>query len=383
MTALVVALSTVALVGCEVRGTAQRTALDIDAGQYKTVKSDAGIGTPAWMAGAELGAYVPYPAEIDERLDHARLGTSPLGTLDQLAEFVDGVEDVPENKKFQFGFLTESLDEAVKLSRSLMLGVLRYPDEGTARAAAAATAEANLAARIAQDKKFDNDGRRRLSEPAGFPAGAKLIQGRDSIGTISMMLLVPHGRDVLLMDYYNSYTSETEALDTLKRAVGLMTDRIEGAGGVDVASSMRNVDVVELTVPFRSGVDPLMKFEGTAALRKAYAHSYNYSPRVLKILTAAGVDVVGQRETAVFRAASKVKAEGLQKAFVDFEGDSWKRVGTPRDLPIADCAKTDDLFQPFQCTVVVGRYYATGSAKKLLDAQQKISAQYLILKERG
>ena len=383
-TALFIAASTAALSACAVDGTAKRGPIDLDPGTYRTAATSEGTGTASWMAGAALGAYVPYPSQIDDRLTGVMMGTTPIGSLKDLAQYVQGVETVDENKKLEFGFLTESFQRGETLTRSLMLGVLRFPDEGAARAAVKPTAEANLAARIAQDKRLDvDDTDRRVVSPSGFPAGSRAVEGRGEEGTVSTMLLVPHGNDVLLMDSYGRSAGDTTAI--LKRAVDRLVDGLADSGDVSMKTSMKNAEMLELTVPVgASSTDPLMKFAGTVTVPASYAHVYDDPVSAVKMFTEAGVDVVARRETTLFRATSAAKAQALKKDFAESSTPSARSLASPRDLPSATCVKAAGALTRYECTVVFDRYYATSaSSKSLLDAQQKISAQYLILQQRG
>ncbi|ALG84967.1 hypothetical protein ACH46_11245 [Gordonia phthalatica] len=386
---------TVALAGCEVSGTAHRVPVDVDAGQYKTVKTDAGVSSPRWMAGAELAAYVPFPSEIDDTMIRTTNGTAPAATLKNLGAHIDGAEKVPENAEFQFGFAAggNNSDPTVEGSpntRSLGFGVFRYTDAGAARAAVRPTAEANRAELIATRDRFDLEKVDVLVDDAGvgFPAGSMTVSseasGRDT--GMSTRVLVPHGRDVLMVHSYGRSAADTAS--TLKRSVDLMIERLAGSADVSEKSAMRNASFVTLTVPFLGDGDRMF-FDGTAVGPASYAHIYHDKKRGSRLLSQAGVDLIGQRETVVFRASSPAKASELRTGF-----ETWRRevdagsrkAASPRDLPTATCVEDVDSAtdKSYGCTVVVGRYYATASSRKsLLDAQQKISAQYLILKERG
>lgn len=370
-----------------------RSPIDIDPGPYKTVKTDAGTSSAKWMAGAQLGAYVPQLDEIDKRIVRATFGTTPLSSLKNLGGQIDGAETVPANKKFLFGFASAGNDSDPNSKRpmsttSLKIGVFRYTDAGAARAAITETVDAFRKETGANRKKLDLPEARLDVAPGGrdFPEGTLVITGGTSGKTVNSRVFAPHGSDILMVSVSDKTTASTTA--TSKRAIGLMIQRLAGSQSVTERSAMTDASFVTLTVPFRKDESRSI-FEGTVAGPRTYAHIYHQSLRADQMFTTAGVDLIATRETQLFRTASKDKATGLREAFAAWgrEDGSTRNVASPQDLPSAKCTESTEASsgdKSYECNLVYERYYATASSStSLLEAQQKISAQYLILKERG
>lgn len=393
----VIVLSTITLAACDVDGTAQRAPIDIDTGQYKTTKTTAETSSAAWIAGAQLGGYLPFLSEVDGRIVRATMGTSPLSSQKNLGGHIEGAENVPENQKFQFGFAVSGNDSNPiansASSMTLKLGVFRYSDAEAARAAVSPTAEANRAGLLAERKKLGLEPQEISVEPssAKFPAGSMTVATNAIVSdkakgpAVSIKTLIPHGNDMLLIASWGLPASDAAA--TTERAYDLMLAKLSGSEAVSEQTSMTNADFVTWTVPFRKD-ESRSGFDGTAVGPRSYSQRYHNRTHAMSMFTVADVDLIATRETVVYRAGSNDKAKGLATAFDTWlrKDDSERPLTSPRDIPTAKCSESTDSSgdKSYRCAVVVDRYYATASSfTTLLDAQQKISAQYLILKERS
>ena len=98
-------------------------------------------------------------------------------------------------------------------------------------------------------------------------------------------------------------------------------------------------------------------------------------------LTDAGSQHNAYWLTSVYRASTGTAADTLASRFVTAAtNDGWRRVASPRGLPIATCLTRDaSSGSQNECYVVVGRYVGQSDDASATAAAQQISAQYLIL----
>ncbi|BAW04336.1 conserved hypothetical protein [Nocardia seriolae] len=92
----------------------------------------------------------------------------------------------------------------------------------------------------------------------------------------------------------------------------------------------------------------------------------------------AGVDRVGYNGGAVFRARDAAGAAAIVAARAE-TSRTFRAVDPPANLPNAQCRKYTGpvpMSLPYYCYVRHDRYAAEVAASQLLDAQQRISAQY-------
>ncbi|WP_157762191.1 DUF7373 family lipoprotein [Nocardia yamanashiensis] len=104
----------------------------------------------------------------------------------------------------------------------------------------------------------------------------------------------------------------------------------------------------------------------------------------IKLFAEAGVDRLGFRGGTVYRARD---AAGAAKIVTEHAQTSrqFKAAESPTGLPNAKCRKYSgpSIAISYYCFVQHGRYAAEVSANQLLDAQQRISAQYATLVNAG
>lgn len=104
---------------------------------------------------------------------------------------------------------------------------------------------------------------------------------------------------------------------------------------------------------------------------------------VIGIFRAAGVDAIAANRAAVLRAGSHVQAQRLHTGLAAATEFAYAVAAPPKGLGQAACFSLKrgqpGLRPAFSCQVAVDRYVAQASGKSLLEAQQLISAQYLVL----
>lgn len=94
-----------------------------------------------------------------------------------------------------------------------------------------------------------------------------------------------------------------------------------------------------------------------------------------------GVDLYAEYGNILYRARDAAAAQDMRDELGD-PAKNFKSAAPPRNLPIAKCRQyhgpAGDAVH-FYCSVAYGRYAAQSWGEQLLDAQQRISAQYAIL----
>ena len=377
-----VAASVLAASGCTVEGTATRAPIDYDTGKYATVPDDSGLAVAKRRAAVALGEYLPFRADIDKRYIRGTSGVGPLSSVANLQSVIDHTDGVRENQAFLFGFSNsgDATDPSgtEKSPQWVDSSLLRFRDAAAARAAVRPNLQALIDGRVRQARDLDIDPPKnvRLAPIAGLPAGnLELRYDRTSY------LLVPHGADVLVSSLGGLDDREATALH--RRALPKLLAASDAARGVQITEDEPRRDVFTLSVPFADQDDRYL-FDGSVAGPHAFAHQYHDSGRFFDKLSEAGVDAVAVRATTLMRASSDSAARTLGDFFADVAG-SGTSVGapSPRDLPSATCFKhTDDRTDnvSYHCMLVHGRYFAETRGDELLDAQQIISAQYVILR---
>lgn len=377
--------------GCTVDGAPVRTPIELATGAYSTTRTDDDASGPKHRAAVALGEYIPFRTEIDPQIGHATIGSGPLSSIDNLRSVYDiDADSVPENSAFQFGF-TASGNNYVPDTRadldkreSLRTGVLRYADAAAARAAVDPTIDA-MAARW---KKMDEDNRADVqTKPlTGGPGGAVMVrQNNFHPGGVDVRALAVNGRDVLYAEVYGYSPGIAEK--TVRRSLIAQQKASDASRDIAVVDDYVNRDFFTLTVPYLR-VDKRYMFEGSVAGPRAFATKFHDDEKFFTAFTDAGVDLISERSTVLYRAGTSDQASRLREFFLAAWADGGSRaVASPVDLPSAKCIRgegdTGSDGPWFSCAVVVDRYVATAEGDTHEQAQQKIAAQFTLLSEFG
>ncbi|WP_039796160.1 DUF7373 family lipoprotein [Nocardia araoensis] len=353
----------------------------LDVGNYATTPRAYGTAKnpeQARMIEAErLANFVPMPSDIDPAFvsanpSIAKVFIEPKGSLGRIMDVSRFAEAAPD---FVAGFLSSAGSAPDNRGTDLVNAVLIFPDEQKAAAAAAALERVD----------FEANNRNTPVQIPKYPAAHAHWQPQDqSIGS-----WFATGKFVVytwVYDYVKVFLEKVDlpelltlvekSLDTVVPAIGrftptpvdqLMTVPVDMDGMLNRALPRPRED---------SWIDPPGAYTGHGAL-----HFTTDSAEDRKIIEAAGVDRYATDGTDLFRtrdaaAAAQLREQrgGLTKKFRGAE--------SPKGLPAAHCKEyigTKTVVVRFYCSVSYDRYAAFAWSHQLLDAQQRISAQYALL----
>ncbi|WP_378737298.1 hypothetical protein [Nocardia brasiliensis] len=353
----------------------------LDVGNYDTKPRQLGTAKSleqARMIEAErLGNFVPAPLDIDPRFVHgnafvATVFIEPKYSLGKIMAVDRFAEAAPD---FVAGFQSYGRTEKDARGIDLMNAVMIFPDEQKAAAAAAALERVDYEA---------SDRNTSVAIPKYPAAHAHWQPHQQSIGS-----WYATGKFVVytwIYDYLKIYIEKVDlpalvalvekSLDTVVPSITkfdptppdqLMTLPIDLDGMLERTIARPKED---------AWLNPPGAYHGRTAL-----HFVNNPAGTLRDIEKAGVDRYATNGVDLYRARDAAAASTLQK---DLGGLSkrFKRVESPAHLPAADCQEyigRGNLAIRFYCSVAYGRYAAFSASHQLLDAQQRISAEYTLL----
>ncbi|WOC13967.1 hypothetical protein MP11Mi_30790 [Gordonia sp. MP11Mi] len=372
-------MSTVLFAGCAVDGTATRRAIEYQTGHYSTSPTDTPLAVPERLAGMRLGEFIPFRGEIDQVFTERVSGTSPKSSPKNLSGFIPGAETVRANRAFRFGYTTSGTGEQNGKSVGVYAGVLRYSD-----AAAAAAAVSSMARRVAAEWRATltaagQKNRPRVAPLSGLGADNTVVSVEwIEPGTTRSLALVPHGSDVLVAVFNGMSASRTEALQ--KSTFTKLAEASDAGSGISVDQKQPNLDLYALAVA-NTSTDERYLYDGTVAGPRTQAQLADDSRVDYESLRAAGVDAVANRATVLYRAASSKQAAALRDHHsVAVSASGRSPVASPQDLPDIRCYRVADS-RAVECLLAFDRYFARAIGKDLADAQQRISAQVVLLQK--
>lgn len=353
----------------------------LDVGNYATTPRAYGTAKnpeQARMIEAErLANFLPPPSDIDpgfvfQNPSLSKVFIEPKNSLGRIMDVSRFAEAAPD---FVAGFFSNAGNAPDNRGTDLVNAVMIFPDEQKAAAAAAALERVD----------FEANNRNTPVQIAKYPAAHAHWQPTDqSIGS-----WFATGKFVVytwVYDYAKVYLEKVDlaellalvekSLDTVVPAIGrftptpvdqLMTLPVDIDGMLNRALPRPRED---------SWIDPPGAYTERGAL-----HFTIDSADDRRIIEAAGVDRYAADGTHLFRArdadsAARLREElgGLTKKFRGAE--------SPKGLPAAQCKEyigNETVVVRFYCSVSYDRYAAFAWSHQLLDAQQRISAQYALL----
>ncbi|WP_246002840.1 DUF7373 family lipoprotein [Nocardia tenerifensis] len=353
----------------------------LDVGNYDTKPRQLGAVKSLEQAriieAERLGNFVPAPMDIDPRFTHGNpfvptVFTDPKFALDKIMAVDRFAEAAPD---FVAGFQSYGRTDADTRGIDLLNAVLIFPSEQQAADAAAALERAD---RAADDRNVT------VAIPKYSAAQAHWQPQRQSIGS-----WYATGTFVVftwIFDYLKVFLEKVDlpamlalvekSLDTVVPSIAkfrptppdqLMSLQIDLDGMLNRTIARPKED---------AWLNPPGAFEARTAL-----HFVNDPPGTRRYLEKAGADRYASNGVELYRARDEAAAVALQK---DIGGltKRFRSAESPANLPAAECREyigRTRMAIRFYCSVAHGRYAAFSAAHQLLDAQQRISAEYAVL----
>ncbi|WP_223885284.1 DUF7373 family lipoprotein [Nocardia colli] len=324
-----------------------------------------------------LGNFVPVPLDIDSRFAHgnpfvATVFTDPKFALRDSMAVDRFTEAAPD---FVAGFQSYGRTEEDNRGIDLVNAVLIFPDEQKATDAAAALERVD---REAGDRNAT------VAIPKYPAAHAHWQPNQQSIGS-----WYATGKFVVytwIYDYLKVYLEKVDlpAMSTLvEKSLDTVVPSIAKFSPTPPDKLMDlqiDLDGVLNRTIARPREDSWLNPPGAFNARTAL-HFVNDPPSALRYLEKAGADRYASNGVELYRARDAVAAAALQK---DMGGlnKRFKSSAAPANLPTADCHEyigRTTMAIRFYCSVAYGRYAAFSASHQLLDAQQRISAEYTLL----
>ncbi|WP_280452966.1 DUF7373 family lipoprotein [Nocardia cyriacigeorgica] len=358
-----------------------------DVGGYPTLPRQLGApknkDVPRLVEAQRLANIMPLPVEIDPRFGYQGPGTRTFllpgeAHLSPIHRWISEEHFADDAKGFISGFsATAQSTKASALATTLSSNVLIFTD-----AAAATDAAAKLSrARFLRDDKGP-------VEPVKldkFPAAH--VRWQPSQQTLASWLA--QGEFVIVTIAYNAEAlmlgeSDLPGLSALaEKAITATSTSLEKFEPTPADKLMENSidpDGMRSISLARPMGDSFVNVPGTYDLHGSLHFPTDPVERKQELVDA-GVDRVAHDAGELYRTADAESAQELKDKSSQLNR-MFRSAPAPKGLPQATCTEYKGPAQGairFYCHVAFDRYYAFMAAEQLLDAQQRISAQYAIL----
>ncbi|MFD3507633.1 hypothetical protein [Nocardia sp. NPDC058666] len=353
----------------------------LDVGNYPTQPRRLGTVTSMpqarWIEAERLGDYVPTPGDIDPRFVHANPWMASvflepdksLGRFMAIDRFAEAAPD------FIGGFVSSGESEPNNDGIELVNAVMIFPDEQ--RAAAAAIALEQLDFGYAANQPI---------EIPGYPAAKAHWQPhKQSIGSwYATGHLVVY---TWIYDYPKMFLKQVDKqalLDLTRKSLDTVVPSI---AEFTPTPSDKMLELPRDREDIRARTLPRPKDDGWINPPGAYAartsrHFASNPLEVAQFIDENGVDLYSVDGAEVYRARDVAGAQAVRDEMGGLTR-KFTRTAAPKDLPTALCkeyiGRQKRLTIRFYCAVSYDRYAAYTWSNQLLDAQQRISAQYALL----
>lgn len=339
--------------------------------------------------GKRLAEYTVVPFEIDRDLTAVKQPTMELSSHPESVIMSDP-PDIPANKWVAYGFIaTASTSQGSLRSgspRSLNNMVVRYGNADWAAQGSQQMADADAASVKSTVTSLD-----------GLP-DTKIIKSNQN-GNVQISSFTSH-RDYVLYTWYETTPAQQDLLEpTIRKAVALQTKLIDQYPARPfkaerlarhlplVYPTMDENNILIYALPYS---DQEMSGKGASVLRGSNRAVYGprgmslnstNPPETFDLLSRVGSTANAVERSTVYRAKESSGATSIIDTFVaDNRTAGYVNSASPKGLPIAKCqSKSGDLGSDVACFVQVGRYVGEVHSNTQADAQQQISAQYVIL----
>ncbi|NEW39098.1 hypothetical protein GV794_16990 [Nocardia cyriacigeorgica] len=382
---------TLAATSCGTDSEAAEPTVDLaqlDVGGYATLPRDLGEpknkDVPRFVEAQRLGNVIPLPVEIDPKLVYQPPGTvRPFLLPDEshpspIHRWIKEDNFANDAKGFISGFsATGSSNKVNSIAYTLSTSVLIFPDAKSATDAAANLSRAGFY----EDDKYPVEPAKLEKYPAAH------VRWQPGMQVLASWLA------------QDEFVIVTIASDYEKKVLG--ESDLPGASALlekAIAATSTSLEKFEPTPPdkfMETSIDPdgmrsisLRRPEGDSFLNVPGTYDMHGSlhfptdPLERKQqLVDAGVDRVAYDAGDLYRAADAESAQELKDKSSELNR-YFRSQPSPKGLPQATCTEYKGPAAGairFYCHVTYDRYYAFMAAEQLLDAQQRISAQYAIL----
>lgn len=318
----------------------------------------------AWVAeGNRMGDALILLNEVDKRLTMGGAGLRSYPVIEAMqltSRLPDDAVYTFDDKNMRAGMTTTRGDKLDDPSVAVRVGLYRFDTPDVAKA---------VVADIAKKRA----GLPKVAVPTARDAVAAVFKP----GTIDTYLAV--GSTVLNVS--GTAPSNDEAASLVAKTYELELPKAQAFKPTPVSSVQQlpsNPDgIVGLNLPKNDT-------SYNAELSRGYFSLQGLLHRIADLGGAdnyrkAGVDLVSQGGTVLYRTRDEVAARQLRTAL--YSASQMTPQAAPPGMPEITCVlRTTDKF--YKCAVVVGRYFAEASSEGLLDAQRAATAEYLILKSK-
>lgn len=358
---------------------AQPTLQVLQTGNYPTKpqppRGAAGDGG-AIIEAQRMADYVVGPWEVDPNLVARNGSTLVLKDTAAVGVILDSAAaPIVAEHHFVNGFVTErAAAGGTGALKDVRNAVLRFPDQTTARSAAA---------ELAQGLRGPADGAGQQSisidnHPDTFATASDLPGG-----TYDVTSWTATGPYVIAVAARTPESRDASAL-LVSKLLDLQVRRISDFEATDPAEfTQLPIDPTGLLVRTLPPANA-QELPVNAGVWRARADLHYQANPIdeAKLFTAAGVDAVSVRKTTVYRAKDTEGADFLADKTAVAVGANAKPTDSVPGLDAAKCfdaGPDNKLTFRYSCVAPVDRYVVTASSAQSVDVQQQIAAQVMML----
>ncbi|WP_062994200.1 DUF7373 family lipoprotein [Nocardia mikamii] len=356
----------------------------LDVGPYDATPRDMGKptnpGQAAFYEAERLGSTMPLPMDIDPAFTH----TGKLDTLVFLDPKTSVMKDFTDLSNFAedapdliSGFASYGRDDPDNLGSELVNAAMIFPTEQRATEVAAAL----------ERRDFGRDPQTQAVAIPNYPlAHAHWVPTKQAINN-----WYPAGRLVVFTSVYDQAKNWFNKVDlpALVSRVQKSLDTVLPALATFQPTPPDKLMDHPIDIDGMLGRTMIRPKEATGEwlnppgvyLGRAGLH-FSSDPGESRVwYDRDGVDRFADYGNEVYRARDTAAAADVRDELGGAE-KHFKQAAAPRNLPVAKCREyngKEKLAVRFYCSVYYGRYASLAWGEQLLDAQQRISAQYTIL----
>lgn len=356
----------------------------LDVGPYDAQPRD--MGKPknqeqaAMMEAVRLGSAMPLPMDIDPAFVYNGLLQSLVflepkhSVIKDFTNLDHFTEDAPDMIS---GFVSYGRTDPDNLGIEMVNAAMIFPTEQRATEAAAALAQRDFAA---------DPHSQAVALPKYPDAHAHWVPTTQAIN-----VWYPSGRLVVFGSIYDQakiWFEKTDLPDLVTRATRSLDKVVPSLAAHHLSApdelmdQPMDIDGMLGRTMVRPGeargdwLNPPGVYKGRSGL------AFDSTPKTARTWWEAdGVDRFADYGNHLYRARDAAAAEDIRDQ-LGSPSKNFTSAAAPKNLPIAKCREyngVEMMAVRFYCSVAHGRYAAMSWGEQLLDAQQRISAQYAVL----